>query len=72
MNFAATLECPVVFFCRNNGYAIRYACACTFVRVAASVFAHVPPCTHFALGGVALLGGVSHSNGWCMVAVVLL
>lgn len=23
-NFAATLECPVVFFCRNNGYAIRY------------------------------------------------
>ncbi|XP_039909977.1 2-oxoisovalerate dehydrogenase subunit alpha, mitochondrial [Hirundo rustica] len=21
-NFAATLECPVVFFCRNNGYAI--------------------------------------------------
>jgi 2-oxoisovalerate dehydrogenase E1 component alpha subunit len=22
MNFAATLSCPVVFFCRNNGYAI--------------------------------------------------
>ena len=22
MNFASTLECPVVFFCRNNGYAI--------------------------------------------------
>jgi len=22
MNFAATLKCPVVFFCRNNGYAI--------------------------------------------------
>uniref|UniRef100_A0A6U5AY64 2-oxoisovalerate dehydrogenase subunit alpha n=1 Tax=Hemiselmis andersenii TaxID=464988 RepID=A0A6U5AY64_HEMAN len=22
LNFAATLECPVVFFCRNNGYAI--------------------------------------------------
>ncbi|CRK99412.1 CLUMA_CG012592, isoform A [Clunio marinus] len=22
MNFAATLECPVIFFCRNNGYAI--------------------------------------------------
>lgn len=22
MNFAATLDCPVVFFCRNNGYAI--------------------------------------------------
>jgi len=22
MNFAATLECPVVFICRNNGYAI--------------------------------------------------
>jgi len=22
MNFAATLECPVLFFCRNNGYAI--------------------------------------------------
>ncbi|NXD60235.1 ODBA dehydrogenase, partial [Corvus moneduloides] len=21
-NFAATLECPIVFFCRNNGYAI--------------------------------------------------
>merc|ERR1711990_346647 len=21
-NFAATLECPVLFFCRNNGYAI--------------------------------------------------
>jgi len=21
-NFAATLECPVIFFCRNNGYAI--------------------------------------------------
>lgn len=22
MNFAATLRCPVVFLCRNNGYAI--------------------------------------------------
>jgi len=22
MNFAATLRCPVIFFCRNNGYAI--------------------------------------------------
>ncbi|CAL8099826.1 unnamed protein product [Calicophoron daubneyi] len=22
MNFAATLDCPVLFFCRNNGYAI--------------------------------------------------
>lgn len=22
LNFAATLECPVVFFCRNNGFAI--------------------------------------------------
>jgi len=22
MNMAATLECPVIFFCRNNGYAI--------------------------------------------------
>ena len=22
MNFAATLECPMIFFCRNNGYAI--------------------------------------------------
>lgn len=22
MNFASTLECPVIFFCRNNGYAI--------------------------------------------------
>lgn len=22
MNFAATLDCPVIFFCRNNGYAI--------------------------------------------------
>lgn len=22
MNFAATLDCPVTFFCRNNGYAI--------------------------------------------------
>jgi len=22
LNFAATLKCPVVFFCRNNGYAI--------------------------------------------------
>lgn len=22
MNFAATLECPLIFFCRNNGYAI--------------------------------------------------
>lgn len=22
MNFAATLECPIIFFCRNNGYAI--------------------------------------------------
>ena len=22
MNFAATLRCPVVFMCRNNGYAI--------------------------------------------------
>ena len=22
LNFSATLECPVVFFCRNNGYAI--------------------------------------------------
>lgn len=21
-NFSATLECPVIFFCRNNGYAI--------------------------------------------------
>lgn len=21
-NFAATLDCPIVFFCRNNGYAI--------------------------------------------------
>lgn len=21
-NFAAVLECPVIFFCRNNGYAI--------------------------------------------------
>jgi 2-oxoisovalerate dehydrogenase E1 component alpha subunit len=23
MNFAATLEAPVIFFCRNNGFAIR-------------------------------------------------
>uniref|UniRef100_A0A6G1SA04 2-oxoisovalerate dehydrogenase subunit alpha n=1 Tax=Aceria tosichella TaxID=561515 RepID=A0A6G1SA04_9ACAR len=22
MNFAATLDCPIIFFCRNNGYAI--------------------------------------------------
>jgi 2-oxoisovalerate dehydrogenase E1 component alpha subunit len=22
MNFAATLDCPVIFVCRNNGYAI--------------------------------------------------
>ncbi|PAV76395.1 hypothetical protein WR25_07410 [Diploscapter pachys] len=22
-NFAATLDCPIIFFCRNNGYAIR-------------------------------------------------
>eukprot|EP01098_Paradermamoeba_levis_P001793 TRINITY_DN1206_c0_g2_i1.p1 TRINITY_DN1206_c0_g2~~TRINITY_DN1206_c0_g2_i1.p1 ORF type:complete len:448 (+),score=153.91 TRINITY_DN1206_c0_g2_i1:3-1346(+) len=22
LNFASTLECPVIFFCRNNGYAI--------------------------------------------------
>lgn len=22
LNFAATLKCPVIFFCRNNGYAI--------------------------------------------------
>ena len=22
LNFAATLECPVIFFCRNNRYAI--------------------------------------------------
>jgi len=22
LNFAATLSCPVIFFCRNNGYAI--------------------------------------------------
>ncbi|KAF4517811.1 hypothetical protein B566_EDAN003016 [Ephemera danica] len=22
LNFAATLECPILFFCRNNGYAI--------------------------------------------------
>lgn len=22
MNFAATLDCPMIFFCRNNGYAI--------------------------------------------------
>jgi 2-oxoisovalerate dehydrogenase E1 component alpha subunit len=22
LNFAATLECPVIFFCRNNGFAI--------------------------------------------------
>jgi len=21
-NFSATLECPIIFFCRNNGYAI--------------------------------------------------
>lgn len=25
MNFAATLSCPVIFFCRNNGYAISTA-----------------------------------------------
>ena len=25
MNFASTLECPVVFFCRNNGFAISTA-----------------------------------------------
>ncbi len=25
LNFAATLECPVVFFCRNNGFAISTA-----------------------------------------------
>eukprot|EP00794_Sanderia_malayensis_P020389 gene20389-22400_t len=24
-NFAATLQCPVIFFCRNNGYAISTA-----------------------------------------------
>lgn len=23
LNFAATRECPVLFFCRNNGFAIR-------------------------------------------------
>ena len=22
LNFAATLETPIIFFCRNNGYAI--------------------------------------------------
>lgn len=21
-NFAATMKCPIIFFCRNNGYAI--------------------------------------------------
>jgi 2-oxoisovalerate dehydrogenase E1 component alpha subunit len=24
LNFAATLQCPVIFFCRNNGFAIRW------------------------------------------------
>lgn len=24
LNFAATLQAPVIFFCRNNGYAIRW------------------------------------------------
>ena len=26
-NFAATLECPIVFVCRNNGYAISTPCS---------------------------------------------
>lgn len=25
LNMAATLQAPVIFFCRNNGFAIRYA-----------------------------------------------
>jgi len=24
MNFAATLQVPIIFYCRNNGFAIRY------------------------------------------------
>jgi TPP-dependent pyruvate/acetoin dehydrogenase alpha subunit len=28
LNFAATLEAPVLFFCRNNGFAIRCVGAC--------------------------------------------
>jgi len=27
LNFAATLDCPVIFFCRNNGYAISTSTA---------------------------------------------
>jgi len=42
LNFAATLECPVVFFCRNNGYAIRcvFVCARGDKRAAAELIRH--------------------------------
>lgn len=34
LNFSATLECPIIYFVRNNGYAIRYvrACVCKCAR----------------------------------------
>ena len=38
LNFAATLDAPVLFVCRNNGYAIRWVCLCMCVHVRVSVY----------------------------------
>jgi len=39
-NFAATLKTPVLFFCRNNGYASKSSSSNKHFSCSASVFDH--------------------------------
>ena len=44
MNMAATLSCPTLFVCRNNGYAISTGTADQVMRVCVSVCMGVRAC----------------------------
>lgn len=47
-NFAATLECPVIFFCRNNGYAISTPTSEQYRGdgIGMGLAGHTPTCLH--------------------------
>ena len=74
MNMAATLSCPTLFVCRNNGYAIstgtadQVMCACVCVCVCVCVWCMRSVCMG---GGVTLLepGTIWFVTSMCVMCV---
>lgn len=58
-NFAATLECPIIFFCRNNGYAISTPTSEQYRGDGIGMAGLVPPFSLF----LPALRHLSHTQG---------